>query len=311
MGPPPEAPLNLPGRTMAMMLAALCSFIFLSTTAFAHGEDTAGLEARRAHFKEMLAEEWEYELRESPEQATTVGDYRYNDRWDDISLGHVQVRKQDALKWISRFQAVDTSAFPEQEKLSQLLMLRNLKERVKSIDFKRYEMPVDQIGGLQLQIPEFVTLIPFDSTKHYEDYIARLHRMPAVIDDLIAVLEQGKKDKLMPPRFLLEKTVGQCRSIAGAGRRGERFRPAGGAFSGRRGGCRSPAPARCDSRGSRWRSSSGLHQAGSLYRCGLRPSGANRTRSLGVAGRRGSIPLRDSGDDYHRLGSRRQFTSLA
>ena len=39
-------------------------------------------------------------------------------------------------------------------------------------------------------------------------------RVPAVIDDLIAVLQQGKKDKLMPPRFLLEKTVGQCRSIA-------------------------------------------------------------------------------------------------
>jgi uncharacterized protein (DUF885 family) len=214
MGPPPEAPLNLPGRTTAMMLAALGSFLCLSTTAFPHGEDTAGLEARRAHFKEMLAEEWEYELRESPEQATTVGDYRYNDRWDDISLAHVQVRKQDALQWISRFQAVDTSAFPEQEKLSQLLILRNLKERVQGIDFKRYEMPVDQIGGLQLQMPEFVALIPFDSTKHYQDYIARLHRIPALIDDLIAVLEQGKKDKLMPPRFLLEKTVGQCRSIA-------------------------------------------------------------------------------------------------
>jgi len=214
MGSPPEAPLNLPGRTTATILIALCSFLFLSTTAFLRGAEAAGLEARRAQFKEMLAAEWEYELREIPEQATTIGDYRYNDRWSDISLAHVQVQKQDALQWISRFQAVDTSGFPEQEKLSQSLMLRNLKQRVEGIDFKAYEMPVDQIGGLQLQIPEFVALIPFDSTKHYEDYIARLHRVPAIIDDLIAVLEQGKKDKLMPPRFLLEKTVGQCRSIA-------------------------------------------------------------------------------------------------
>ena len=119
-----------------MILAALCSFIFLSTAASLRAEDAAGLEARRAQFKKMLAEEWEYELRESPEQATTIGDYRYNDRWSDISLGHVQVQKQDALQWISRFQAVDTRGFPEQEKLSQSLMLRNLKQRIAGIDFK-------------------------------------------------------------------------------------------------------------------------------------------------------------------------------
>ena len=233
----------------------------------------------------MLAEEWEYELRESPEQATTVGDYRYNDRWDDISLGHVQVRKHDALEWISRFQAVDTSAFPEQEKLSQLLMLRNLKQRIKGIDFKTYEMPVDQIGGLQLQIPEFVALIPFDSTKHYEDYIARLHRMPAVIDDLIAVLEQGKKDKLMPPRFLLEKTVGQCRSIA---------EPAGEANVFGQPAAHFPDAVAVADR-------QRLHDAilaavdgevrpayiklARFIARGLRSPGADRTRSLGVAGR--------------------------
>jgi len=179
------------------------------------GADAANLEARRAQLNQLLSEEWEYELRESPEQATTIGDYRYNDRWSDVSLAHVQARKQDAQRWISRFEAVDTNGFPEQEKLNRALMLRNMKERVEGIDLKTYEMPVDQFNGAQLQLPEFIPIIPFDSTKHYEDYLARLHGVPKFIDDVIAVLQQGEKDKMMPPRFLLEKTVAQCKSIAG------------------------------------------------------------------------------------------------
>ena len=34
------------------------------------------------------------------------------------------------------------------------------------------------------------------------------------MDQIIEVLQQGEKDKLMPPRFLLEKAVEQCKSIA-------------------------------------------------------------------------------------------------
>src|SRR5207248_4322436 len=53
-----------------------------------------------------------------------------------------------------------------------------------------------------------------NTTKQYEDYLARLHAIPALFNQLIEVVQQGEKDKLMPPRFLLEKTVTQCKSIA-------------------------------------------------------------------------------------------------
>jgi len=57
-------------------------------------------------------------------------------------------------------------------------------------------MPVDQFNGVHLLLAHFVTALPFDSTKHYVDYVARLNQVPRVIDQLIAVLEQGEKDKL-------------------------------------------------------------------------------------------------------------------
>jgi uncharacterized protein (DUF885 family) len=175
---------------------------------------TESVSARSAQLKQMFADEWEYELRESPELATSIGDYRYNARWSDGSLEHMQQQKRDLQSWLAKFEAFDGGGLPEQQKLSLELMVRNLKERIEGIDLKTYEMPVDQFNGIQLALAQFVAVVPTDSTKHYDDYLARLRKIPVVIDQTIEVLQQGKKDKRMPPKYLLEKTVDQCKKIA-------------------------------------------------------------------------------------------------
>ena len=177
-------------------------------------EETKNLEARRQELKKLLAEQWEYEMRESPEFATIIGDYRYNDRWSDGSLAHVDQVRKDAERWLERFKGIDTTGFPEQEKLNQELMVRNLKSQIESIDLKLHEMPVDQFYGAHLQLAQFVSSIPFNNSKQYEDYLARLQKIPGLMTDLIEILKLGAKDKLLPPKFLLEKTVEQCKSIA-------------------------------------------------------------------------------------------------
>jgi len=183
----------------------------------------ANLEARRKQLSTLLAEEWEYELRESPEKATVIGDYRYNDRWRDFSLAHVPQRRADLESWLSRFDAIDATDFPEQEKLSKLLMVRDLKMRIEGIDLKSFEMSIDQFNGWHLWIAQGVSFLPFNTTKQYEDYLTRLHGIPVVIDQIIGVLRQGEKDRLMPPRYLLEKTVEQCKSIAAPAGKGSPF----------------------------------------------------------------------------------------
>ncbi|MGB7470411.1 MAG: DUF885 domain-containing protein, partial [Candidatus Acidiferrum sp.] len=180
----------------------------------AHRNDTANLEARRSKLNQLIAEEWEYQMRESPEYATAIGDYRYNDKWSDYSLAHVPEQRAAIEKWLERFEQVDTADFPEQEKLSQAMMVRNLKEGIEFIDLKLYLMPVEQFDGIQVNLATLVNDIPFHTTKQYEDYLARLNKLPQVIDQIIEVLQQGEKEELMPPAYLLEKTVTQCSAIA-------------------------------------------------------------------------------------------------
>ena len=196
----------------ALLVAGLLAY--WQVPASPRAETGSSVEARRKELNQLIAEQWEYELRETPVFASVIGDYRYNDRWGDHSLAHVAQRKADLQKWLARFEGVDTAGFPEQEKLNQTLMVRGLKIQVEAIDLKTFEMPIDQFFGAHLQIAQFVSFVPFDTTKHYEDYLARLHGIPTVIDQIMGVLQQGLRDKLLPPRYLLEKTVEQSKAIA-------------------------------------------------------------------------------------------------
>lgn len=164
----------------------------------------------------LLSSEWEYELREDPQLATVVGDYRYNDRLKDYSLAAEERQRQDLSEWLRRFRGIEETDLNEEGRLNRTLMIRNLEERLTAIEFKNYEMPINPHSGVQLEWVELVSVMPFRDLKDYEDYLSRPHRLPRVIDEVIEVLQQGVKDRLLPPRYLLEKTIPQCEAIAGA-----------------------------------------------------------------------------------------------
>lgn len=182
--------------------------------AIARTEAKSNLEARRKALNDLLGEQWEYTLRTSPEFATIIGDKRYNDKLSDFSQKAIDDDLAQTKKFLARFQTIDTTGFPEQEALNKALMVRQLQEQVDGARFKNWEMPVDQIAGLQVQLPHFVTLLPFTNVKDYEDYVARLKQVPRVFNEVMAQMRNGMQDGLMPPRFLLEKVVSQTQTIA-------------------------------------------------------------------------------------------------
>jgi hypothetical protein len=75
-------------------------------------------------------------------------------------------------------------------------------------------MPVSQFGGVHLEYPSLVSETPFRSVKDYENYIARLHQLPRVFEQITTNMRLGIRDRLMPPRYLVEKVVTQAQSIA-------------------------------------------------------------------------------------------------
>jgi uncharacterized protein (DUF885 family) len=172
------------------------------------------LEQRRAELNRLLADEWEYTLRTQPELATQVGDNRYNDRLSDFSDKAIADDIAHTRESLARFEAIDVSGFPEQEKFNHALMVRSLSEGLDSVRFKDWEMPATQFGGIHLGYASLASDSPFRNRKDYEDYLSRLHQMPHVLDDAIGHMHDGLRDHLMPPKYLLEKVSDQAQGIA-------------------------------------------------------------------------------------------------
>lgn len=202
---------------IALLLCATAPwFVVLSPAQDGQPSDKtqAALENRR-QLLALFDEEWQYELRTSPEMATALGDNRYNDRLSDYSPQAYQADVEEKRKFLARFETIEPVGLPAQDALSRELMIRNLQQDIESAQFKPWEMPIDQMDGPHLSLPNLVTLMPFNTAWDYDNYLSRLHQVPRVLDQVIANMKQGIQDRLMPPRYLLEKVVLQVQEIAG------------------------------------------------------------------------------------------------
>lgn len=195
--------------SLLVIVALLCS---LSASA----QSPSTLDSRRRALNDLLAEQWEYRLRTSPLFASFLGDKRWNDKLDDFSQQFIDKDLQETQNFLTRFAAIDTTGFPEQEALNKALMVRDLKMTLEGARFKPWQTPVDQQNGIHILLPQLVNILAFQSVKDYEDYIARLNLMPRLLEESVIQMRNGMSEKRMPPRFLLEKVVDQANNLASA-----------------------------------------------------------------------------------------------
>ncbi len=174
---------------------------------------TNTLDQRRKQLNDILDDYWEYTMRTAPEYASILGDKRYNDKLSDNSYDAVLRDLAESRKYLARLEAVDTTGFPEQEKLNKELMVRQFKLGIDSERFKSWEMPVSQFSGIHIDMPQLVSVLPFTNVKDYEDYIARLNAMPLAFDQTEDLMRMGLKSGRMPPKILLEQVVKQAKGI--------------------------------------------------------------------------------------------------
>ena len=197
--------------TKLLLCTLLCTSPF---AALAQSPAAQSVEARIAAQNSLFAEQWETGLRENPERATAVGDYRFNDRLGDYSLTETVAENAESQAYLARLAAVATTGFPDQDLLSHQLMERGLRQRIENFELKNFEMPVNQQNGIHTSLSDLPNAVPLDSVKHYDDYISRLHQIPRVLAQTTEVMRQGMHDNLMPPRYIAEKVAAQATDVA-------------------------------------------------------------------------------------------------
>jgi len=189
------------------------ALLLVAASTFAPAQSSKPSADRLVAQNALFDDYYETELRNFPERATAFGDYRYNDQLNDYSLDAIQRRHESDDAFLKRIQAIPTDGFAGQDRLSHDLLIRILQQRMADFSLKEYEMPINQQNGIHTSLADLPLAVPFDSVKHYEDYISRLRQIPRAFAQVVEVLRAGMKDKLMPVRFLAEKIPAQCEGI--------------------------------------------------------------------------------------------------
>lgn len=152
---------------------------------------------------------WELQMRQSPTWATNLGDHRYDSLLPDMSLGAVQREATALREFQTRLEVLRKLPGTPRDTLNGELFKRELADRLEDLEDHWYLMPVSQQGGPQIDFPELVNYHPLKSTGDCENFITRLHAFPAYVDQIIARMRQGMRERLVPAKITMERVLPQ------------------------------------------------------------------------------------------------------
>jgi uncharacterized protein (DUF885 family) len=191
-------------RPFAFLLALLTTSTLFAQTKGALLASAGPAKALHALFDS----EWEYTMRENPTYASVLGDKRYNDRWEDASLANVEKQHQHALDVQKKLAAINRGKLSKTDQINYDMFKRDNDNALNDYQFKTYLLPLNQRDGIQT-LDGFTHNLTFNTTKDFEDWIARLNAFPTLMDQTIALMREGIAQKVMHPKVIMQRVPAQ------------------------------------------------------------------------------------------------------
>src|SRR5438105_8374092 len=168
----PEAAQRLTGRkhglTMPQHFRFLaCAFIaiFLLSGRL-QAQETRMNQAARALY-ELFASEWDYQMERHPTWASSLGDRRWNDRWEDSSLEAIEKDYQHRTRVLARLKAIDRSRLTPRDQLNYDLFRKDYEMAIEGHQYHWYLVPLNQRGGIQTA-DDLADSLRFETPRDYE-----------------------------------------------------------------------------------------------------------------------------------------------
>ena len=158
----------------------------------------------------LFEAEWQYNLRESPTMASSLGDKRYNDRWPDVSIKAIEQRHQHDQGLLQRLAQIDATSLSEPDRLNLDLLRRQTQVSLDEFPFLWHLVPLNQREGIQDE-SSLADSLPFQETKDYEDWLTRLKTFPDYMDQTIALMRAGIEAGMVQPQVVMQRLPGQIK----------------------------------------------------------------------------------------------------
>jgi uncharacterized protein (DUF885 family) len=141
----------------------------------------------------------------------------YSDDLSDQSLAQEKKLQAKLRADLETLRQYDRAAMNEADALNYDMLEYFLALQAEGEPFAHHNYPLNQLFGIQNEFPTFMaTQHPVESMAEAEDYVARLNKAPAMVDQVLEGVLLRERENIIPPTFVVEKVLKEMRAFVAA-----------------------------------------------------------------------------------------------
>ena len=157
---------------------------------------------------QLFADDWEVRLRENPTFATSVGDTRFNDRLDPVSLADVQRQTEESRRLLARLRAIPRDSLDGVARINYDIFARQKEESIQEVELGLHLIPITNREGFHTYFPQLGENVPLATVRDYENYVARLRAFRPWVADHLGLMREGIRRGMVLPSVSLQGIEG-------------------------------------------------------------------------------------------------------
>ena len=173
----------------------------------------AAATAESRKLAELVDAYFEEQLKLNPLLATSIGDPRYNDRFEVTISPEWRARDEKVEReFLEQIRSIDPTLLTGQDALTYEIFKSAREREIEGFRFPGHLIPVNQfysVPNIFAQLGSGNGLHPFKTVKDYEDFLKRIDGFVAWTDQAIANMREGIAKGYTLPKVLVERTLPQ------------------------------------------------------------------------------------------------------
>ena len=149
----------------------------------------------------------------NPVLATSIGDPRYNDRFEVSITPEWRARAEKLERdYLGKLETIDPGQLTGQDLLSYEIFKSARENEVVGFRFPSHLIPLNQfysVPNFFAQLGSGQGIQPFKTVKDYDDFLKRMDGFQAWTDQAIANMREGMAKGYTQPKILMERTLPQ------------------------------------------------------------------------------------------------------
>lgn len=164
-----------------------------------------------------LADEyWEHVLRTNPTNAHMLGDYRYIDRFEDVSREAEDAEIAARRAFADRARSFRTSDLSSADRTTQETLIYEAASSAAVSEMRQGEFGIDPIFGPQVVADVLIPQMTVETAEHADGMLEKFNSFAQMLDQSTQRLREGIANGRVNAEFAVTKAVGQLDAVIAA-----------------------------------------------------------------------------------------------